>query len=238
MLFIENKLWRGMVGAVAGIFLAVTLILPVMAIGLPGPKTGPAHRLRVQVEDLPLAKDVPVVKNLPKADLEAKGMVTPPPRLKLKTRQMPEIRVAAAPKTVPAATPKKVWKPAPAPSYRIPLRPGDMELLARLVHAEAGGESYAGKVAVAAVVINRVQSGRYPSTVKGVIFQRHAFEPVSNGRIWTQPTESSYRAVKAALKGWDPSGSALFFFAPAKTSNAFVWSRTVITRIGGHIFSR
>jgi N-acetylmuramoyl-L-alanine amidase len=116
--------------------------------------------------------------------------------------------------------------------------PTDLELLARLVTAEAGGESFQGQVAVASVILNRVEDGRFPRTITGNVFKRHEFESVSNGQIWRQPTPEAYRAAKAALRGWDPTSGARFFFNPAKvSSHSWVWTRTVIDRIGNHVFA-
>ncbi|MGE5559185.1 MAG: cell wall hydrolase [Bacillota bacterium] len=113
-----------------------------------------------------------------------------------------------------------------------------MELLARLIHAEAGAESYKGKVAVGAVIINRCNDGRFPRTIAGNIFKPHEFESVSNGYIWTQPTADCYKAAKAALNGWDPTNGAKFFFNPAKVSGgSWMWTRTIIQRIGNHVFA-
>ena len=114
----------------------------------------------------------------------------------------------------------------------------DMDLLARTVHSESKGESYEGQVAVAAVVLNRVKSDLFPNTIAGVVYQRGQFEPVSNGTIYQPADATAFRAVQDALHGWDPSGGALYFFAPAKTSNAFVWSRPAIRDIGNHRFTR
>jgi LysM repeat protein len=113
----------------------------------------------------------------------------------------------------------------------------DLDLLARLVEAEAGGEPYTGKVAVAAVVLNRVRSPRFPNTVRGVIYQPGQFTPVSNGRINLPASEASLRAARDAVGGYDPTNGALFFFNPAKTSNAYMHSLKVSLRIGNHSFA-
>lgn len=114
----------------------------------------------------------------------------------------------------------------------------DIRWLAQLVWSEAEGEPYAGMVAVAAVVLNRVKSPLFPNTVKGVIFDGWQFEPVINGRIYNPAPDIAYRAVYDALNGWDPSYGALYFFNPALTRNAFLWSRPVTTVIGRHRFTR
>jgi len=111
-------------------------------------------------------------------------------------------------------------------------------LLAQLVCGEARGESYEGKVAVAAVILNRTLDKRFPDSVAGVVYQTHAFESVSNGEIYRGTTAECTKAARAALSGWDPSNGAVFFFAPAKTSNAFIWSRQQVRTIGRHIFAK
>lgn len=113
----------------------------------------------------------------------------------------------------------------------------DHRLLAKLVYAEARGESYKGKVAVAAVVLNRVRSSSFPNTVSGVIYQSKAFSCVSNGSINNTPNSDSIRAALDALNGWDPTGGCLYFYNPKKTSDAWIRTRTVKTVIGNHSFA-
>ena len=114
----------------------------------------------------------------------------------------------------------------------------DLDLLARLITAEAGGESFQGKVAVASVILNRIDDAKFPGSIAGNIFKPHEFESVSNGQIWKQPSGEAYQAAKAALKGWDPTYGAKFFFNPAKVHGpSWVWTRTVIERIGNHVFA-
>jgi len=114
----------------------------------------------------------------------------------------------------------------------------DVMLLARLVSAEAKGEPYKGQIAVAAVVLNRVKSSSFPNSIPDVIYEPGAFSPVANGEIWKEPVSSAISAVNEALTGTDPAYGALFFFNPAKTTNAYIWSRPQIIRIGNHIFTR
>ncbi|HOJ77272.1 MAG TPA: cell wall hydrolase [Bacillota bacterium] len=114
---------------------------------------------------------------------------------------------------------------------------GDLELLARVIHAEAQAEPYLGKVAVGGVILNRVQNPKFPKTIAGVIYQPHAFESVSNGWINKPASADSKKAAKDALSGWDPSGGALYFFNPAKTNNPWIWARKIINRIGKHVFA-
>lgn len=110
-------------------------------------------------------------------------------------------------------------------------------LLGRLVHGEARGEPYVGKVAVAAVVLNRVKSPSFPNTISGVIYQSGAFDAVSDGQINLTPDEDSLRAARDALNGWDPTGGCLYYYNPATATNGWIWSRIVQLSIGKHNFA-
>ena len=113
----------------------------------------------------------------------------------------------------------------------------DHRLLAKLVYAEARGESYKGQVAVAAVVLNRVASASFPNTISGVIYQSGAFGCVSNGSINNTPDSSAIRAARDALNGWDPTGGCLYYYNPRATSDKWIRTRTVKTVIGNHSFA-
>ena len=110
-------------------------------------------------------------------------------------------------------------------------------LLARLVHGEARGEPYIGKVAVAAVVLNRVWSPLFPNTVAGVIYQTGAFDAVADGQFNLTPDEDSLRAARDALNGWDPSGGCLYYYNPVTSTNSWIWTRQVQLSIGKHNFA-
>ena len=109
-------------------------------------------------------------------------------------------------------------------------------LLARLIHGEARGEPYVGKVAVGAVVLNRVKSASFPDSIAGVVYQKGAFSAVTDGQFDQPVSSTSLKAARDAMAGWDPSGGALYYYNPAKTSNAWMHSRPVITTIGNHRF--
>lgn len=118
-------------------------------------------------------------------------------------------------------------------------RADELDLLARLVAAEAEGEPYAGQVAVAAVILNRVDSPQFPNSISGVAYQPLAFESVMNGLIWRrQPSAEAYNAARDALNGWDPTYGSLFFWNPSKAVSPWIWTRTIIVRIGNHVFGR
>ncbi|WP_235929372.1 spore cortex-lytic enzyme [Heyndrickxia ginsengihumi] len=114
----------------------------------------------------------------------------------------------------------------------------DIQLLANAVYGEARGEPYEGQVAVAAVILNRVESPSFPNTISGVIFEPGAFTAVSDGQIWLTPNETAKKAVLDAINGWDPSGNALYYFNPATATSKWIWSRPQIKRIGKHIFCK
>ncbi|MBR6571870.1 MAG: spore cortex-lytic enzyme [Clostridia bacterium] len=110
-------------------------------------------------------------------------------------------------------------------------------LLGRLVHGEARGEPYVGKVAVAAVVLNRVKSASFPNTIAGVIYQAGAFDAVADGQINLTPDEDSLRAARDALNGWDPTGGCLYYYNPVTSTNSWIWTRQIQLSIGKHNFA-
>ncbi len=112
----------------------------------------------------------------------------------------------------------------------------DLNLLSRLVYGEARGEQYIGQVAVAAVVLNRVSSPNFPNSVAGVIYQKGAFDVVSDGQINLSPNSTARSAAQDALNGWDPSNGALYYFNPATATSSWIWSRKQTLKIGKHIF--
>lgn len=117
------------------------------------------------------------------------------------------------------------------------LSDSDLTLLARCVYGESRGEPYTGQVAVAAVVLNRVRSSKFPNTVSGVIYQSGAFTAVSDGQINLTPNESAYNAARDAANGWDPTGGCLYYYNPATATSSWIWSLTVHIKIGKHNFA-
>lgn len=114
----------------------------------------------------------------------------------------------------------------------------DVELLARVINAEARGESYVGQVAVGAVVLNRVEHSSFPDTISGVIYQSGAFSSVYGKNWYVTISDSARKAARDCINGWDPSGGAIYFYNPAKTSNKWLRTRPVTTVIGGHTFAK
>lgn len=113
---------------------------------------------------------------------------------------------------------------------------GDVNLLARLISAEARGEPYNGQVAVGAVVLNRMKHPSFPNTMSGVIYQSGAFTCITDGQFNQPVAESAYRAARDALNGVDPSGGAIYYFNSATATSKWIWSRPLIVVIGKHRF--
>lgn len=122
------------------------------------------------------------------------------------------------------------------------LSAADKELMARLVRAEAVGEPYAGKVAVATVILNRVKNADFPNTVRGVIYQyeygHYAFTPVQNGEINKSADAESKRAVNEALAFSGQGNGSLYFYNPRTAQSNWIKSRPVTVKIGNHTFAR
>lgn len=114
----------------------------------------------------------------------------------------------------------------------------DLNLLSRLVYGEARGEPYNGQVAVAAVVLNRVKSSSFPNTIAGVIYQKGAFDVVSDGQINLTPNDTAKKAAQDALNGWDPTNGAIYYFNPSTATNKWIWSRPMTVTIGKHRFCK
>jgi LysM repeat protein len=120
------------------------------------------------------------------------------------------------------------------------LSQSDLDLLARLVTAEASGEPFTGQIAVAATILSRLSDTRYPDTIPEIVYQVvdgcYQYSPVLDGRINETASQNAYQAIWQALGGNDPSNGANGFYNPAKTTNQWVRSQTVTATIGNHVF--
>lgn len=120
----------------------------------------------------------------------------------------------------------------------------DKEMLARLVRAEAGGEPYAGKVAVATVVLNRVNHPNFPNTIPNVIYETYengsiyAFSPVENGEIKKPADDASIRAVEEAIRYQPNSKGSIYFYNPDTSTSNWITKRPTVTVIGHHVFAK
>ena len=123
---------------------------------------------------------------------------------------------------------------------KAPYTKDELYWLSRIVSAESSGEPNNGKVAVANVVLNRVESDEFPNTIYGVIFDRKygvQFTPVSDGSIYNNPTTNSVIAAKRALLGENVSRQCLYFLNPDTATNSWiVKNRKFYKTIGNHDF--
>ena len=117
-----------------------------------------------------------------------------------------------------------------------PAQDTSVDLLARVISAEARGEPYSGQVAVGAVILNRVEHPSFPNTIAGVVYQPGAFTCMVDGQFNEPVAESAVRAARDALNGVDPSGGAIYYFNPATATSSWIWSRPLILQIGNHRF--
>ncbi len=125
-------------------------------------------------------------------------------------------------------------------SYAATSNTSDIQLMARAINGEARGEPYEGKVAVGAVILNRVKDSRFPNSISGVIYQKGAFTAVSDGQINSTIAENStvYKAARDAMNGWDPTGGCVYYFNPNTATNSWIWSRPLVKTIGKHRFCK
>lgn len=148
---------------------------------------------------------------------------------------------SATPAPVPATPPAPAEKPsAPAPAANTAVDADELDLLARLIMAEAQSQPYQAKVAIGAVVMNRVESGLFAGSIKDVIYQNingyHQFTPVANGWINNPADTDSIKAAKEALNGADPTNGALWYYDDS-TTNQFMLAKKVSIKIGRMIFA-
>jgi len=113
----------------------------------------------------------------------------------------------------------------------------DRYLLAKVIYAEARGESYTGQVAIGAVVLNRVEDSRFPNTISGVIYQPWAFTAVNDGQINLEPNQKAYQAADDALNGWDPTYGCVYYYNPQTATSKWIFSTKKVTQIGKHVFA-
>jgi len=131
------------------------------------------------------------------------------------------------------------WSAQPVAMDKSSLNSSDIQLMARCVNGEARAEPYIGQVAVAAVILNRINHPSFPNSLSGVIYQPGAFTATSDGQINVpiDPNSTVFKACREAMNGSDPSGGAIYYYNPAKTTNKWIWSRKVIKTIGKHKFA-
>ncbi len=122
-------------------------------------------------------------------------------------------------------------------SFRYPCTEEEYHLLAALIHAEARGEGFIGKVAVGSVVINRMKNTSFPKTIKDVILQPKQFTAISDGQIHLNPEKESYLAAELALKGHDPTEGCLYYYNPTISTSKWIFTRKTLKVIDNHRFA-
>ncbi|MBS7529452.1 spore cortex-lytic enzyme [Hazenella sp. IB182353] len=154
-------------------------------------------------------------------------------------KTLSKLKAATTKYAPPKATPSspKTNKP-PVPKSSAGMSQADIQLLAQAVYAEGRGEPYVGQVAIAAVILNRLESQQFPNTISGIIYQPLAFEAVADGQINLPPNDTARKAVMDALNGWDPAEGAVYYFNPDRATSKWIWSRPQIKTIGKHIFMK
>jgi len=129
---------------------------------------------------------------------------------------------------------------ATANNGAIPYTQSDLDLLARLITAEANNQPYTAKVGVGAVVVNRVKDSDFPNTISGVIYEKsygyYQFTPVQNGMINKPASQEAVKAAYDALNGVDPTNGALYFFDNTAT-NKWLWSKKIALKSGNMIYA-
>ncbi|MCW6094574.1 cell wall hydrolase [Clostridium sporogenes] len=155
--------------------------------------------------------------------------------------------VSTAPKLTTILTPdmiikNAVVKPVVKPDYYrvtpdgIKVSKNDYELLAHLVHAEAGVDNISSQIGVVNVVLNRVRSNRFQESIYAVIYAKHQFEVVSNGTINQQPDKQNYEAVNRALAGENTVGNCVHFWDGNLDRSNSIWEIEVKYRYSNTVF--
>jgi len=142
----------------------------------------------------------------------------------------------ATPTTLEALENAQIKPHYSSPSRGLTLSREEFILLAKLIHAEARGESLAGQIAVGAVVFNRLEDPRFPKTIIKVIYEKDQFSPVADGSIDFPPGERALLAAELALSGLDPTNGCLFFYNPATAQSRWLDGMPRMIRIGSHVF--
>lgn len=143
---------------------------------------------------------------------------------------------------IPVSSRQAAGQIKPVFGGKISVTKEDINHLARLIYAEARGESLEGQIAVGAVIMNRLYSESFPGTIRDIIYQRtngvYQFTPVQDGQIRLRPNSTAYYAAERALKGDDPTGNALFFYNPETSSDEWIRTLPVTKIIGNHVFAK
>lgn len=153
--------------------------------------------------------------------------------------------VTSQPSSTQSTSSSSAAAPAPAantnvsiPAANSGISQNDINLMAHVVYGEARGQPFIGQVAVAAVILNRYHSSKFPHSIPGIIYQNGAFTSMSNGQAWLGLHQENVQAVMDAIHGFDPTHGALYYWNPATATSPWVWTQPVMLQIGNHVFAK
>lgn len=119
------------------------------------------------------------------------------------------------------------------------LTEAEIQLMAKMIYAEARGESELGQIAVGAVIMNRMESDLFPNSLKDVLYQKNQFTAINDGQFHSlTPDQKAINAARTAATDNDPTGGALYYWNPQKANNAWLNAKPILTVIGNHVFAR
>ncbi len=200
------------------------------------PSEQETEKISEQTTKPPAVTQKPTQSTRPQTQKPTEQATTKPPTVTQKPAQTTKPPAQQPPSawSVTLKQAKSMVKPDAAYDYE------DLYWLSRIISAEAKGESFTGQIGVGTVVLNRVKSGQFPNTVKGVVFDKKygtQFTPVANGSIYSTPTESAVVAAKMCLDGYTLSGSVLYFLNPRISTSSWIQNnRKYAFRVGNHDF--
>ncbi len=234
MLFLEERYVK-LIGSVLALGMAVSILFTtVSAAALSPDAVRTAQGEEANEEDMSTSKEDMEQKAQRPVTAKSDNDITPLPSETASGSENGRKPV----EQVKATTESGQTGPAPwAQKGKSGLSEGDIWLMAKLIYAEGRGEPLEGQVAIGAVLLNRLTDSRFPDSVAGVIYQPGAFCTVRDGQINLTPDAKALRAARLAAAGWDPTGGALYFYNPARSTSAWIYTRPVLTRIGRHVFA-
>ncbi|MFZ3588625.1 cell wall hydrolase [Bacillus sp. DJP31] len=213
----------------------------------PQAKAQPPAAQKPQAKAQPPAAQKPQAKAQPPVAQKPQAKAQPPVAQKPQAKAQPPVAQKPQAKAQPPAE-KQKEQPIEQEQEDTPrdtavnmpngFSQNDLRLMANAVYGESRGEPFIGQVAVAAVILNRINSPAFPNTVSGVIYEPRAFTAVADGQINLTPNEQAKKAVLDAINGFDPTESAIYYFNPDTATNGWIWGRPQIKKIGKHIFCK
>lgn len=238
MLLFEDKYIRVLGSALAVGLVIVSIMMAISAAQMSPDTLSMAQSLDERNETAKAAQATDIRPSSPKTAAPSRSEQRQAKEPKAKA-PVPAVQANSGVMTGPsnAKSPGIQVPPSPPERRSSGLSEGDIWLMAQLIHAEGRGESLEGQVAIGAVLLNRTRDSRFPGSVAGVIYEPGAFCTVRDGQINLSPDSNALKAARLAAGGWDPSGGALYFYNPARSTSRWIYTRPVVNRIGHHVFA-